>query len=191
MVKKIIQAGDRRLKAKNRLIKNFKSPEFKKLVRNLIDSMHKADLIGIAAPQIGENYMVFITHPRTTKARKLGKTDKVRVYIDPKITFQSKDKSLIYEGCGSIGDLFGPVLRPREVQVEAYDERGLLFRLKADGILARIIFHEMDHLNGVEFMEKVSDYSKIITKKHYRKNIRNSPQQLKNSKTTKIEATFL
>jgi len=63
----------------------------------------------------------------------------------------------------------------------------LLFRLKADGILARIIFHEMDHLNGVEFMEKVSDYSKIITKKHYRKNIRNSPQQLKNSKTTKIE----
>ncbi|HBB76726.1 MAG: peptide deformylase [Candidatus Levybacteria bacterium RIFOXYA1_FULL_41_10] len=187
MVKKIIQAGDRRLKAKNRLIKNFKSPEFKKLVRNLIDSMHKADLIGIAAPQIGENYMVFITHPRTTKARKLGKTDKVRVYIDPKITFQSKDKSLIYEGCGSIGDLFGPVLRPREVQVEAYDERGLLFRLKADGILARIIFHEMDHLNGVEFMEKVSDYSKIITKKHYRKNIRNSPQQLKNSKTTKIE----
>ena len=191
MVKKIIQAGDRRLKAKNRLIKNFKSPEFKKLVRNLIDSMHKADLIGIAAPQIGENYMVFITHPRTTKARKLGKTDKVRVYIDPKITFQSKDKSLIYEGCGSIGDLFGPVLRPREVQVEAYDERGLRFRLKADGILARIIFHEMDHLNGVEFMEKVSDYSKIITKKHYRKNIRNSPQQLKNSKTTKIEATFL
>jgi len=187
VVKKIIQAGDRRLKAKNRLIKNFKSPEFKKLVRNLIDSMHKADLIGIAAPQIGENYMVFITHPRTTKARKLGKTDKVRVYIDPKITFQSKDKSLIYEGCGSIGDLFGPVLRPREVQVEAYDERGLLFRLKADGILARIIFHEMDHLNGVEFMEKVSDYSKIITKKHYRKNIRNSPQQLKNSKTTKIE----
>ena len=187
MVKKIIQAGDRKLKAKNRLIKNFKSPEFKKLVRNLIDSMHKADLIGIAAPQIGENYMVFITHPRTTKARKLGKTDKVRVYIDPKITFQSKDKSLIYEGCGSIGDLFGPVLRPREVQVEAYDERGLLFRLKADGILARIIFHEMDHLNGVEFMEKVSDYSKIITKKHYRKNIRNSPQQLKNSKTTKIE----
>jgi len=68
VVKKIIQAGDRRLKAKNRLIKNFKSPEFKKLVRNLIDSMHKADLIGIAAPQIGENYMVFITHPKISRS---------------------------------------------------------------------------------------------------------------------------
>lgn len=188
-VKKIIEAGDARLKKKNKLVKNFKSPQISRLLKNLKDSMYKADLVGIASPQIGENYMVFLTHPRTTKARAKNKNteDKLRVFINPKITFQSKEKSLIYEGCGSLGDVFGPVLRPREVEVEAYDERGFRFRLRADGILARIIWHEMDHLSGIEFIQKVSDYNKIVTKKHYRAKIRNSILQKNNSKITKLE----
>ncbi len=155
--------------------------------------MYKADLVGIAAPQIGENYMIFLTHPRATKARAKNKNteDKLRVFINPRNTFQSKEKSLIYEGCGSIGDIFGPVIRPKELEVEAYDEKGVKFALRADGILARIIFHEMDHLSGVEFIQKVSDYGKIVTKKHYRKNIRNSNLQKKNSKITKLEYKFV
>ena len=189
--KKVIEAGDKRLKSKNKLVKDFKSPKLKILLKNLKDSMYKADLVGIAAPQIGENFTVFLTHPRTTKARRKSEDtqDKLRVFINPKIVFQSKNKSVIYEGCGSLGDIFGPVLRPREVEIEAFDERGLRFRLKTDGILARIIWHEMDHLEGVEFIQKVSDYGKVVTKKHYRAKIRNSPLQKKNSRITKIEVS--
>ncbi len=188
MNRKLIQAGDPRLKAKNKQISTINTPKLKKLIKDLKDTMYKADLIGIAAPQIGENWMIFITEPRKTKARKGAKaiTDMLRIYINPKFVFKSKEEAEIYEGCGSVSD-FGPVSRPREVEVEALDEKGNKFRLLADGLLARVIQHEMDHLDGVEFIQKVSDYSKIMVQSNYRKYIRNSPLQKKNSKITKIE----
>jgi peptide deformylase len=188
-VRKVVMAGDPRLKAKNKLVPNYKSSKTQKLIRDLISTNKKAGLIGIAATQIGENQMVFITHPINTKERKLGKTDKLRVYINPKITYQSKKKNIIYEGCGSVagGAIFGPVIRPEEIEVEALDEKGQKFRLRADGILARVIQHENDHLHGIEFMQKVSDYSKIVVQAYYRKHIRDSKLQKDNSLITKIE----
>lgn len=188
-VRKVIMAGDPRLKAKNKVILDYKSPKIQKLIKDLIATNRKADLIGIAASQIGENYMVFITHCINTKSRKLGKTDKLRVYINPEITYKSKKQNLIYEGCGSVanGAIFGPVIRPEEIEVHAINEKGQRFRLRADGILARVIQHEYDHLNGIEFIQKVSDYSKIVVADYYRKNIRNSSLQKKNSLITKID----
>lgn len=187
MIRKVIEAGNPKLKAKIKPVKDFQSAKIKKLIKDLSDTMYKTDLIGIAAPQIGENYLVFITHPRNTGARRLIRADKIRVYINPKIVFQSKTTSLIYEGCGSLGDVFGPVLRAKEIQIEAFDENGRKFSLRCNGILARVIQHEYDHLMGIEFIQKVSDYHKIVVKKHYRKYIRNSKLQLKNSQTTKVE----
>ena len=192
-VKKVIQAGDPRLKTKNKIVSNHKSSKIQKLIKDLISTNKSADLIGIASTQIGENYMVFVTHCINTKARKLGKTDKLRIYINPIITYYSKKENIIYEGCGSVakGAIFGPVIRPEEVEVEAIDEKGQKFRLKTDGILARVIQHEYDHLNGIEFIQKVSDYSKIIVHDHYRKNIKNSNLQKKNSLITKIDYKLL
>lgn len=186
-VRKVIEAGNPLLKAKNKTVSDVKSPKIRKVIKDLIDTMPKASLIGIAAPQIGENYMVFTTHPRNTKARKLGKVDKLRVFINPKITYKSKKTNLIYEGCGSVADIFGPVIRPEEVEVEAFDQNGQKISLRANGILARVIQHEYDHLEGIEYIQKVSDYSKIVVKKHYVKDIRNSKLQKENSKVTKIE----
>lgn len=188
-VRTVIQAGHPLLKKRNKKVTNIKSPEIKKLLKNLIDTMRKTGLIGIAAPQIAENKMVFVTHPRNTKSRKLGRTDKLRVYINPNIIFKSVKKNVIYEGCGSVvnGDLFGPVARPKEIEVEALDQNGRKFRLRCDGILARVIQHEYDHLMGIEFVEKVGDYRKIIVGEYYRKNIRNSKKQRQNSFITKIE----
>jgi peptide deformylase len=187
MVRKVIEAGNPKLKAKNKLVKDFKSPKVKKLIKDLLDTMYKTDLIGIAAPQIGENYMIFVTHPRNTGARKLVRADKLRVYINPKIVQKSKQKSVIYEGCGSLGDIFGPVLRPKEILIEAFDETGQKFSLRCNGILATVIQHEYDHLQGIEFIQKISDYNKVVAKKYYRKNIRLSKPQVQNSQTTKIE----
>ncbi|MEK7558825.1 MAG: peptide deformylase [Patescibacteria group bacterium] len=189
MVKKVVQAGHPALQRKNKTVSSFKSPKLKILLEDLVDTMHKASLIGIAAPQIGENYMAFLTHPRNTRSRKLPKTDKLRVYVNPKITFKSKKKNIIYEGCGSVsrGKLFGPVSRPSEIEVEALNEKGKRFSLRCDGILARVIQHEYDHLMGAEFIGKVEDYGKVMSIEYYKKNIRNSALQRKNSKITKIE----
>jgi peptide deformylase len=189
VVRKVIMAGDPRLKAKNQSVKDFKSPNVQKLIKDLVQTMHKTDLIGIAASQIGENHMVFVTEPRKTKSRSLKETDKLRVYINPKITYQSEKKNIIYEGCGSVADgaIFGPVSRSEEVEVQAIDANGQKFSLRANGILGRVIQHELDHLQGIEFIQKISDYSKIVVQVYYRKNIRNSKLQKKNSSITKIE----
>ncbi len=192
-VRKVIQAGDPRLKSANKQIINFKSPKTQKIIKDLISTMRKTDLIGIASSQIGENYMIFVTEPRSTNSRKLIKKDKLRVFINPKIIYSSTKKNLIYEGCGSVanGAIFGPVLRPQEIGIEAMDEKGQKFRLRADGILARVIQHECDHLSGVEFIQKVSDYSKIVVQAYYRKNIRHSKLQQDNSLITKIDYKIL
>lgn len=193
MIRKVISAGDKRLKKPNKVINNLNSLKTKQLIRDLRNTLYKTGLIGIAAPQIGENYMIIVTHPRTTKARNFGKVDGLRIYINPVFSYKSKEKNIIYEGCGSVGGniengaIFGPVIRPSEIEVTAANEKGDKFKLKCDGILARVIQHEMDHLNGIEFIQKVSDYSKIVMEPHYRKYIKNSREQRKNCKITKIE----
>ena len=187
-VRKIIQLGHSLLKKKNKRVMKVSSIKTKKLLRNLKDTMRKTGLIGIAAPQIAENQMVFITEPRKTKNRK-GQSDKLRIYINPKLVFKSKIENIIYEGCGSVvdGELFGPVKRPAEIEVEATDENNRKFRLRCNGILARVIQHEYDHLMGVEFIDKVGDCQKLLVGKYYRKNIRNSKAQRKNSLVTKLQ----
>ena len=188
-VKTVIQAGHPKLKEQNKEIENLNLPKIKKLRKDLIDTMNKTGLIGIAAPQIAQNYMIFVTHPRKTKARNTGKADILRTYINPKIVFESKKENIIYEGCGSVvnGELFGPVSRPEEIEAEALNEKGQKFRLKCNGILARVVQHEYDHLMGIEFMEKVSDYKKIIAENYYKNNIKNSKPQKNNSLITRIE----
>jgi len=188
-VKAVIQAGHSALKKQNKKITNVNLLKIKKLRKDLIDTMNKTGLIGIAAPQIAQNYMIFVTFPRTTRSRSLGKTDILRTYINPKITFKSKKGNIIYEGCGSVvnGSLFGPVSRPEEIEVEALDEKGQRFKLRCNGILARVIQHEYDHLVGVEFLERVNDCKKIMVGDYYRKIIRNSKLQKQNSLITKIE----
>jgi len=192
-IRKVIQIGHPSLKAKNKPVVNFKSPALKKLITDLKDTMKKAGIIGIAAPQIAENYMVFVTHPRNTKLRKLGKADKFRVYINPKVTFCSKEKHIIYEGCGSVanGSLFGPVMRPKEIEIEAFNKTGKRFKLRCDGILSRVIQHEYDHMFGIEFTEKISDYKKILSREFYVKNIRNSKEQTEASIITKVSITTI
>ena len=192
-VRKTIQIGDPRLKAENKVVVNISDAKIKKVIKDLKDTMKKNDLIGLAAAQIGENYKLFITQPRKTKARKLPFTDKVRVYINPKITRYSSEKNIIYEGCGSVsnGNLFGPVQRPREIVIRAHSEGGEKFQLRCDGILARGIQHEYDHLSGIEFTEKIYDYKKLTARKFYIKNIRNSKEQLTASKVTVLKSKTL
>lgn len=188
-VRKIIQIGHPALKAKNKKVDNTTHPEIKKLIKDLKDTMYKTGLVGIAAPQIGENYTVFLTHPRNTSSRKLPREDICRVYFNPRITKNSAEESVIYEGCGSVvdGEIFGSVMRPKEITINAINENGKKFTLVCDGLLARVIQHEMDHINGVEFIQKVNNYSKMLDKKFYKKDVRNSEAQKEASIITKIE----
>lgn len=188
-IRTVIHVGNPLLKAPNRLITDFKSSYIKNLVLDLKDTMVYEGLIGIAAPQIGENVRVFITHPTNTPFRNIGKADDLRIYINPTIVSTSSEQVEIFEGCGCVPGIneFGPVTRPKEIKVRAYDENQQLFELYCDGILARVIQHELDHLSGIEFLEKITDIKTIVDRTYYINNIKSSPSTKQKSMITKIE----
>lgn len=160
IVKHATQAGNLVIRSKAKAVStsHFKSKEVQAVIKNLVDSMRHHNLVGMAAPQIGKSLRIFVSEVRPTKLRKgqsVKNIDKLRVYINPIIVQQSKKSVLGWEGCGSVAfaNLFGQVKRPQSLTVEAYDEKGEKFRLEAKGLLARIIQHELDHLNGVLFVD--------------------------------------
>jgi len=187
-IKEVIQIGDERLKNANKTLKPTDMAIIKKIVKDLTDTMIHADIVGIAAPQIGENYRIMLSEPRQTKFRAADQSDILRVYINPKIIEFSKEEIIIYEGCGSVSsNFFGPVKRPKEIVIEAYDINFKKFRLRCDGLLARVIQHEYDHLSGIEFIEKIYDYKKVMNFEFYCKNIRTSEAQVSASKISIVE----
>jgi peptide deformylase len=170
IIKQIIQIGNPLLSRKSQFVAKINSQETKRVIKNLTDSMRYHNLIGMAASQIGEKLRIFVTEVRKTSYRNPQK-DILRVYINPKIVWSSKKQVLIYEGCGSVAyaKLFAPVKRPEKIIIEAYDENGDKFKFQANGMLSRVIQHEYDHLDGIEFTERVTDMRKIMSLEEYRK----------------------
>ena len=159
-----------RKRAKEITLANVKAKNVQNLVHDLIDSMRAHDLVGMAAPQIGKGVRVFVTEIRETKARRgLKEADGVRVYINPRIVESSSTQKVLYEGCGSLAHarLFGPVLRPTRVTIEALDERGESFRFTARGLLAKVIQHELDHLDGTICVDRFTDTRRIMDREEY------------------------
>ncbi len=171
-IKKVVQAGQSVLRKKAKIIKNVGTPEIKRLVKDLSDTMQASNLIGIAAPQIGKGVRVFVTKLTSTKLRNVKKAapDPLRVFINPKIVSYSKHQKSDWEGCGSIAyaKIFAKVSRPISVIIRALNEKGEPFELNARGLLARVIQHEYDHLDGVFFTDKM-DASTVTTADEYRK----------------------
>ena len=170
IIKEIIQIGNPILNRPSKFVARVDDAETQRVITNLVDSVRYHDLIGIAASQIGGKLRIFVTEVRKTKYRNL-KKDKLRVYINPEIVWSSKKQVVIYEGCGSVAyaKLFAPVRRPEKIIIEASDETGNKFRLEASGMLGRVIQHEYDHLNGIEFTEKITDMRKIMSSEEYQK----------------------
>lgn len=167
MIQKAIQIGNAIVRAKSKPVNDFKAA--KKIVKDLTDSMRHYSLVGMAAPQIGINVRIFISEIRPTQARR-GKTlDPLRVFINPKIVERSSAETVLYEGCGSVdyGLLFGPVKRPSEVTVRAYGLDGKPFSITATGLLAKILQHEIDHLDGILCIDRFQDTKKIMHREEF------------------------
>lgn len=169
-VKQTVQIGDKIIRQKAKTVKNVLVPEIQSTINDLVASMRHGNLVGMAAPQIGKSLQIFVTEMRQTIYRKnIAKADLLRVFINPKITWRSKKKQTGYEGCGSVAEaqLFGIVKRADSIICEAIDKEGKYFKTKASGFLARIIQHEMDHLNGIVFIDRISDTKTLVDKKTY------------------------
>lgn len=169
IIKNISQIGNKNLRKKSVFVLDVNSKKVKSIIKDLVDSLRYHNIIGIAAPQINKNIRIFISEIKKTPSRNPKNTDKLRVYINPKIIWKSKKEVIGYEGCGSVAykKLFGPVKRPLKVIVEAIDRDGKEFSLKASGLLSRVIQHEYDHLGGILFTDKLTDVKKILSREEY------------------------
>jgi peptide deformylase len=164
----IIQIGSPELIAPSLEIPNVTAPEVAELANHLQLLLSPHKLIGISAVQIGIPQRVFVTNVREPKANGKDETT-FRVFINPTIIDTSASMVEMFEGCGSIlrNNLFGPVSRPNTITIQAFTLEGQKFQLKANGILAGVIQHEFDHLEGILFTEKVSNYKKLMDLGHY------------------------
>ncbi len=173
IIKEIIQIGNPNIRRKSRKLtdKEIKSSKTKTIIKNLIDSMRHYNLIGISAPQINHSIRVLITEIRKTKNRNNKDLDDLKVFINPQIIFLAKEKVSGYEGCGSVANanLFGLVDRPRSIKIKAQDIDGKWFEFKASGLIGRVIQHEYDHLDGILFVDKVSDTKSYMSASEYQK----------------------
>lgn len=120
--------------------------KIRELVDDMIETMHQKDGVGLAAPQIGILKRVVVIDLYDDKGPY--------VLINPEIV-KEKGEQEVDEGCLSFPDKFGKVKRPAEVVVKALDRDGKEYKLKGKGLLAQAISHELDHLEGILFIDKI------------------------------------
>jgi len=132
--------------------------DVKALVSDLVDTLKQARGLGLAAPQIGVSKRVFILDLTQVEL-----TETVRVFINPEI-IESSGSINLEEGCLSFPGLYQKIERPEFVKVKALDLNGNEFELETEGMLARAIQHENDHLNGVLFIDHLSSLSRTLIK---------------------------
>ena len=122
--------------------------EIAQLAEDMIEAMIKGNGIGLAGPQVGRLERIFTL--------KIGDNNPM-VFINPEITATSAELSSYEEGCLSIPGQYADVNRPEELQIQAWNTRGRPFTIEVDDILATVIQHELDHLNGILFIDHLSD----------------------------------
>ncbi|KAF0654498.1 peptide deformylase [Cyanobium sp. Copco_Reservoir_LC18] len=147
----IHKLGSKELRAPARRISKVDA-SIRDLARDMLRSMYTAKGIGLAAPQVGVHRQLLVIDLDLEEA-----ATPPLVLINPEITAAGASFNTYEEGCLSIPGVYLDVVRPSVVEVTYRDETGRPRRLKADGLLARCIQHEMDHLQGVLFVDRVTD----------------------------------
>ena len=158
-IRPILTAPDPRLKAVSTDVEKVDA-EIRKLVDDMADSMYAAEGIGLAAIQIGVPKRVIVMD----LDQKDGKKNR-RVFINPKILWASDEMATFEEGCLSVPEIWDDVERPARIRAEYLDLDGKRSALEADGLLATCLQHEMDHLEGVLFIDHLSRLKRAMALK--------------------------
>ncbi len=133
-------------------------------IDNLWDTMYHSDGIGLAAPQIGKSWRIFVIDGTPMEEDDPSVKDFKSTFINPKIVEKSGDDKVYEEGCLSIPDIREQIVRPEKIRIQYYDRDFNFQDEEYIGIAARIIQHEYDHLNGVLFTDRTAPLKKRMLK---------------------------
>jgi peptide deformylase len=163
-IREIVLMGDPVLRARAQEVVKFDAA-LAALVRDMFDTMYHAEGIGLAAPQIGVSERVLVVDVRDRDDRAPGRI----ALINPIIVSASDETDRVAEGCLSIPGLEEIVERPWSVEVEGRDVQGGPVRVEADDLLARALQHEIDHLDGILFPDRVSPLKRKLLQAKWKK----------------------
>ncbi len=163
---KIMQAGDPILREPARSLTphEIMTEETQRLIRDMKETMYDAPGVGLAAPQVGISLRLAVIEDREDYLKALPEHELLEkerspvpfhVLINPKIVAHGDDRVEFYEGCLSLAGFSAVVPRARSIRVEYLDERGELRSLEATGWYARIVQHEIDHLDGTLYIDRM------------------------------------
>ena len=135
--------------------------ELRSLIRNMFETMYDAEGVGLAAPQVGISRRVIVVDVNEEGTRPFA-------LVNPRLVEAARETEKAEEGCLSIPGVSSVVERPATVTVEGLDENGEPLRMEAEGLLARCIQHEIDHLDGILFIDRISPLKRTMLLKKYR-----------------------
>lgn len=180
MVKQICRMGNPILRevAKEFKVSELATEEFRQLLLDLRDSMKHYGGIGIAAPQIGVSRQVaLIELPETNRYGEPVQLP-FTVFVNPRLEILTDEQQGFWEGCLSVPGLRGFVERPRKLKVTYLDEKGVEKELVAEGFLATVIQHELDHLFGVLYVDRIRDPKLLSYQEEYEAFLQSSGNEL-------------
>lgn len=137
--------------------------EIVRLARDMVETVHAAPGVGLAAPQVGVNKRVIVVDLSVGEDR-----DALYVLINPEIV-SKEGESIAEEGCLSVPDIKEKVARPYRVIARGLDLEGRQVEIEGEDLLARALCHEIDHLDGILFVEKLSALKRTLIKKKFKK----------------------
>ncbi len=159
----VVLLGDPRLRQKAKTVTRF-TPELKQLAQDMLDTMRHYQGVGLAGPQIGVLLRIFVAEipaDRDNGGSPHPQSGKTYILVNPKITRAAAELVEGEEGCLSIPGWRGLVARPAWVEVRAQDLQGRRHKYRVDGLLARIFQHEMDHLDGILYIDRIAGQDKL------------------------------
>jgi peptide deformylase len=151
-VREIIQVGDPRLREKSRPVQRV-TQEIRQLIEDMIETMDENDGVGLAAVQVGELQRILVIE--IPEDEEVWGSGELYVVLNPEIVKESREVEAGVEGCLSIRGYAGEVERATEILVRGEDMHGKPFRIRPRGYLARVFQHEIDHLNGVLYIDRL------------------------------------
>ncbi|AKQ66635.1 Peptide deformylase [Myxococcus hansupus] len=190
MVLKIVQAGEPvlRRKARDLTLEEIASPETQRLIEQMRDTMRDAPGVGLAAPQVGVGLRLIVVEDRAEYQTGLSAKDLAarerspvafHVLINPKLVVEDATTAEFHEGCLSVSGYAALVARARGVRVEALDERGAPVTVRARGWYARILQHELDHLDGALYVDRMESRSFATAENHRRHQAGRTTEELR------------
>ena len=187
----IIKLGNPILREKAKLVSQITNPQIEQLIDSLLDTAAEAQGVGIAAPQVAQSYRLFIVASRPNQRYPHAPTMEPTAMINPKLLSHGTEVVKDWEGCLSVPGIRGLVPRYREIEVEYTTRTGQQERKILTDFVARIFQHELDHLDGILFIDRLEDERDLYTEAEYQKIVSRGDTLARRLAPTRIARTVV